>query len=207
MGQRADATRFSLCNCMTVHWPNTYTAHALTMEAFCRHARPGGEWLAPRAQLWPSGYVRLYRFPRRVDTFLFSPFNEAFQPPYLLDGERVTIGPHRQAAALKKLAAPLPRYGLADLVLWLNAMAEHVVRIWAPKLCALVVYDSTRAGAATRARVRAWDETAEKVLGWPTIRVVDPDSRQKRWCHYDPRAHEQARAELALLENAAGVAP
>lgn len=211
MGQSVEVFRFSMCNCLTVYWPGVYTAHAMTMDTFWKYAVPGGSLTMPYADLWPSGYVRTYRFPRQVRTFMFSPFNEAFHPSYILSSPnnsnsyRVTLGPHKGMVRLKGLAKPVPRLSVEGFEHDLRSMHEHAERIWKPKLKVLVLYDSTWAGNETRKRVRVYDEIARRVLKWPVIQIVNPDSSQKRWCHYDKKAHEVALAKLRALEAAAGV--
>jgi hypothetical protein len=125
----------------------------------------------------------------------------------VLDGVRVTIGPHKGAADLRGLAAGRPRYSPGEYALMLRRMAARADEAWAPRLKALVIYDSSRAGPGVRARVREYDRIAEETLGWPAVRVSDPDVQQLRWCHYGPRAHATARAELGLPEGAAGAVP
>jgi hypothetical protein len=187
-------SRFSMCNCLTLYFPDTYTAHALTMNVFLRHAIPGTRFVLPYTNLWPSGYVRVYKFPKRINTFLFSPFNESYHPNYTFGscGDRYTIGPHPGAMKLKKLATPVARLSGKKFISELREVEKKVNKIWNKPLKILVLYDSARASNVIKQRIRRYDKLSTEAVNWPIVKVNDTIGGTKKWCWY----HKQIQTLL-----------
>ena len=102
--------RFSMCNCVTLYFPDTYTAHGMTLDFFLNKAAPNIRIPLIHTDLWPHGYVKVFKIPKKIKTFLFSPFNEIYHPNYRFDDSvRYAIGPHPGAKPLKLLAKKIPR--------------------------------------------------------------------------------------------------
>jgi len=199
--------RFSLCNCLTVHEPGTYTAHGMTLDLFLREARPGIRLPMPHTDKWPSGYVRVFKIPARIRTFMLSPFNEAYHPCYRFPGfpALYTMGPHEGTAWLKAHAVEVPRPTPEE---WAEAafeVAKKVERIWGNVTRVLVIYDRRRAPEEVRERVLEYDRIARKVFPrWPVVRVDGPEkpNPEAMWCHYTKEARSAVTEAVGRIEQA-----
>lgn len=179
--------RFSMCNCLTISMPDTYTAHAMTVDFFLKRASPGRKIVVDVADERPDDEARAFKIPRRVDTFLFSPFNEAFHDAYEINGVRYTCVGDELGKVLKPLPArPLPEFGTSLL-----EMDARVTTMWGDVLKILVLYDSDAADDQIKARLVDHDDAAVEALGWPVLRVLQEITgryadRANRglWYHY-----------------------
>jgi len=162
--------RFSMCNCLTIPMPHTYTAHAMTIDFFLDAVIPGEK-------------VGVYTIPRKIDTFLFSPFNESTRKAFTIDGVRYTyVGKDMKDAK----RVPVMRLTVHEFAERLQAMHRKVVVTWGRGTTRiLVLYDNTLADEATRKRADEYDNVAISTLGWLVVRVKDdPDNHKGPWHHY-----------------------
>lgn len=195
--------RFSMCNCLTIHFPDTYTAHAMTMDVFLKHANPGVRIPLPHADMWPSGYVRVFKIPVKIDTFLFSPFNESYHPNFMFDDFRVTIGPHEEAKVLKKIARPIERLSTREFSYKMNLVNEKVSSMWGKDITKiLIIYDNRNlTNEEDLKRVIEYDDLAVKVFDkWPVIRIHDPFQSKPMWCHYSEDALRSTYNKIIEIE-------
>lgn len=190
---------------MTVYFPETYTAHAMTMDMFMKKAAPGARIPAMHTDMWPSGYVRVFKIPKKIDTFLFSPFNESYHPNFVFaDGIRYTIGPHEGAVQLKKIAKPIERLSPDEFSKSMLAMEKKVIEMWGSNtLRILVIYDNTKlADVADKNRVIAYDNRALHTLcHWPMVQMSDPFQSKPMWCHYSDKSLAIVLNKILEIEN------
>lgn len=153
-----DGDIFSLCNCITLGMPRTYTAHALSMDMFLAHACPGARYPRPHIDLWPKTFIKVFKFPRLVHVFLFSIFNEVYLPSYqwkkawmdadgsmVMNRERFTMGFNEKYEPLRKLAAEVPRMPPHEFCEHLVRVGEKADEIWPGVKKVLLRYDLSRA--------------------------------------------------------------
>lgn len=195
MSQDSNVDCFSMCNCITVGYPGVYTAHGMTCSYFLQPiVQPGAELVVPHVDLWPSGYVRKYNIPKKINTFLFSSFNEAFNTSCLIDGGediRFCLGPHKGLKELKEkyVTTWLEKPTAVEWEHWLLAMNDKIGDIWGDVCKIQVIYDNRHAGPAVQSRMNRYDYITNKTLGWPVVKIQEPVLTQARWVHYSQEAH------------------
>jgi hypothetical protein len=180
---------------------DTYTAHAMTLDVFNKIAEPGKKIVLPYSDLWPNGYVRAFKIPKKIDTFLFSPFNESYHPHYMFNGFRCTIGPHEDAIPLKNLGTPIERPTLEQFSVDLYKMQQKVNSIWNPKKRILILYDHTKAEKEDQNRMAQYNDVSIKILPfWPIVQVKDLFQSKPMWCHYSEDAIKSTYNEIIKIE-------
>lgn len=196
--------RFSMCNCLTISMPDTYTAHAMTIDFFLERAAPGRKVVVDVADERPDNEARAFKIPKRIDTFLFSPFNEAFHDAYEINGVRYTC----VGDTLSESLEPLPRQSLGDFSVSLSEIDARVATMWGDVLKVLVLYDSDMADRGTWTRLAGYDDMAVETLGWPTVWVRGGTSSKYAgrvarglWHHYVDSAKAEVLAEVEAMED------
>jgi len=188
---RVYVRRFSMCNCLTIPLPDTYTAHGMTIDYFVRKTEPGEK-------------VDAFKVPKRIDTFLWSPFNEAYNAARRIDGVRYTRawkGPREVKDFGKKT---LPRWSVAGFANELRRLEKRVREVWGDVLRVLVLYDNRNAVQRVREKMEAYDEVAVETLDWPLVRVVcdAPRCRSGPWHHYPLSVVRGVLEKIETLEEA-----
>lgn len=207
--QSEDSDIYSMCNCITLGMPRTYTAHALSMDMFLAHAEPGARYPRPHIDLWPKTFIKVFKFPPVVKVFLFSVFNEVYLPSYVwrdkTRGERFTMGFNEKYAPLRKLAYPVRHFSLDEFCERLVQVGALVDRIWGAKKM-LLRYDLTRATPEVRESFVASGRAVEAAVDWPVVEVVDPKGppptkdRPHLWCHYSEEARRALHDDILWTE-------
>lgn len=193
--------RFSLCNCLTIYFPETYTAHAMTMDFFIKKIQAGTRIPTIHTDLWPSGYVHIFKIPKKIHTFLFSTFNEAYHPNYIFeDGVRYTMGPHTGLAKLKSIAKEIPRLSPKEYAIALKEMDKRISSLWGNVLKLLVFYDHSRAPNDIKARMIEYNTVSKNTLGWPHVNVEEPNSPKPMWYHYSDIGHKSVVEKIIKWE-------
>jgi len=181
--------RFSMCNCLTLFYPETYTAHTMTMDYFIKMVTPGAHLTVPHANLLPEGYIRTYKISKTAEVFLFSPFNEAFLQSYHIgsDGLRYAM-PKYTYLGLDNLMREIPRLTPDEFRNSLLKMDKKVTSMWGNILKILVFYDSTNAdesGPGTKARLDLYNSLTYETLHWPIVQVNALGApKREHWFHY-----------------------
>lgn len=203
--QPNNADIFSMCNCLTVKFPGVYTAHVMTMDLFLKKVTPGARVSMPYTDLWPASYIRVFKIPQAVDVFLFSPFNEAFNPSYKFanDEARYTMGQADGLEKLKALATEIPRLSPEEFGVSLQEVDKKVTSIWGEEVKKILVfYDNSRAEPDVKQRVIMYDRAVEKAVPWPIAQMEDRQSDRPKWCHYrDSARHELYKKIMAIVNN------
>lgn len=202
MGSQPDnATRFSMCNCITLGLPNTYTAHAMSMDFFIKHVNSGMRISMPYIDLWPKGYVKIYKIPKTINTFLFSSFNEAFYDRYTFDDDKTEyiIGPEGlkflQHVAIKQPSIKEEEF--ADRLLLMN---QKITEIWGNKVTKIIVeYDSSRALENIRLKIDKYNKLTQKILNWPTI-SIPPQTNNSLWYKYTKSVKDNLFQNILNIE-------
>lgn len=204
--QPENASVYSMCNCITLGMPDTYTAHALSMDAFLAHAAPGARWPRPHVDLWPKTFIKVFKFPPRVRVFVFSVFNEVYLPSYVwregLRGERFTMGFNGKYEPLRRLAIPVRALGLDEFCERLQAVGRKADAVWPGVRKVLLRYDKARAGAEVRDSFAAYERAVEAAVDWPVVGVHDPHGpparpgRPHMWCHYSQAARNALHGDI-----------
>lgn len=179
--------RFSLCNCLTLHYPETYTAHGMTIDYFINVIEAGKEIQVPHADLWPNGYIHKYKIPKKIDTFLFSTFNEVYHQNYKSndDDQRYAIGPHNECPELDKYYTPIDRLTETAFSLRLKEMDEKVRELFGNTTKIILFYDHTRAPEDVKKRFIAYNNACVLSLRWPFYYVKDTVRKDANWFHYE----------------------
>jgi hypothetical protein len=135
---------------------------------------------------------------------MFSSFNEAFNPSYLIDGMGTThfaLGPHTGLKELReKYATPIPRPTDDEWCNWLVNMDYKIGKLWGSVCKIIVEYDNTTSGCTTKVRLDHYDAITRNVLKWPVARVVQSEPYEKRWMHYNPKARHILYNEIYRIE-------
>ena len=180
--------RFSMCNCLTIPLPDTYTAHGMTIDYLVRRAVPGEA-------------TDVFKIPKRVDTFLFSPFNEAFNYARIIKGVRYTRAWRGPSGLWGECRKHPVRWTLARFRKELLRLARRVAELWESALKILVLYDNSRASDKVRERVQGFDDVAVETLDWPLVQVrCGRFERRKPWHHYAGPTLLRVLSEIERLE-------
>jgi hypothetical protein len=206
--QPENAEIFSMCNCITLGMPRTYTAHAMTMDMFLRLASPGARIPRPYIDLWPKTFIKIYKIPENVKVFVFSTFNEVYLGSHVFeDGVRCTMGFNEKYEPLKRLSCPIPRLEIGEFCEYISRVGEKVLRDWGQKTKRIILrYDKTRATPEIRDRMNAYDEAVIKTTGWPVVQVKDPKGpipvkgRPHMWCHYGKPSLRDLYLDIVKIE-------
>jgi hypothetical protein len=217
--QPEDADIFSLCNCITLGMPRTYTAHAMTMDLFLKYAVPGERYPRPHIDLWSKTFVKVFKIPAVVRVFLFSIFNEVYLPSYvwkegcrgvegarMLADERFTMGFHSHYNRLKALSVNVPRYQPHEFAEHLIRVGKKADQIWPGVKKIILRYDLTRAKLNVKEDFLRYGEVVERVVDWPIVEVHDsngPVARKNHphlWCHYGEQALVELHADILEAE-------
>lgn len=153
--------------------------------------------------MWPSGYVRAFKIPKKIDTFLFSPFNESYHPSYMFDDFKVTIGPHEGAIKLKKIADPIGRLSLNEFANQMSETEKKAISMWGKNINKiLILYDNRNLkNPEDNQRVFACDELSKIVFShWHLIQVNDPMQSDPSWCHYTEPAIRSVYKQITEIE-------
>jgi len=213
--------RFSMCNCLTVRMdriaketnPNvarTYTAHLMTIDLFLKLAKPGIQIDVPFKEFWPTQkYIRTYRIPKKVNTFLFSPFNEAWHPGYHFGTDVRYVVPKRLRQPMIKESV---RHGVKfirgrpnfskQFIENMKALDKKVTKLWNPNKI-LVLYDNTWAPTNKKPRLDLFNQVAKETLKWPCIQVSEKRPKPKgadRWQHYSNSTYLGLLRQIEKLE-------
>lgn len=217
--QPEDVDIFSLCNCVTLGMPRTYTAHAMTMDLFLNYAAPGVRYPRPHIDLWSKTFVRVFKTPEVVRVFLFSIFNEVYLPSYIWkDGcrgvegarmsadERFTMGFGRKYDRLKVLSISVPRYQPYEFAQKLIHVGEKADQIWPGVKKVILRYDLTRAKPKVKEDFLLYESAIERAVNWPIVEVHDPNGPPARknhphlWCHYGEQAIVELHGDILETE-------
>jgi len=200
--------RFSMCNCATIPWSDTYNAHAMTMDFFLEKAEPGIRVPVPHQDLWGEGYVRVFKIPTAIHTFLFSPFNEGCFRGYILeDGTRYALGPDIDLLALKKYGKEVPRFTPIEFTDKLQKVSDKVTKMWGPNVLKIIIlYDLSRAvrmeSVETYTRMQSYhDAITAEFKSWPIVQISEPCSTCPHWFHYSDNERIRISNAVANIES------
>lgn len=200
--QSDNPKRFSMCNCITLGFKDTYTAHALTMNMFLWYALPGCRIPMPYTNMWPNGYLRVLKVPTKIDTFLFSTFNEVLHPSYHFeDGCRIHIGPNPGCDSLKKIATSLDLMPPYEFSYQLKLLEEKVEKLWSGCKKILVFYDTKRASDDIKRRFEKYNNVSINTLKWASVQMIDTGSKKELWQHYLDSDREILFRKIEKIEN------
>jgi len=217
--QVEDGGIFSLCNCVTLGMPRTYTAHALTMDMFLAHAVPGTRYPRPHIDLWPKTFIKVFKFPAVVQVFLFSIFNEVYLPNYIwkkpwrnddgstgMNRERFTMGFNEKYDTLKLLSFEVPRFQPHEFCEHLVRVGKKADEIWPGVKKVILRYDLSRASKEVEADFLRYGAAAEAAVDWPIVEVHDPKGpparkdRPHMWCHYGKGPLAELHEDILKVE-------
>lgn len=194
-----------MSNCITLGMPDTYTAHALSMDAFLAHAAAGTRYPRPHTDLWPKTFIKVFKFPSRARAFVFSIFNEVYLPSYVWKRgaeERFTMGFNEKYEPLRRLAREVSRYSPEEFCGRLLLVGRKVEEVWPGARKILLRYDLTRAPPEVREDFLRYGAAAEEAVDWPIVEVHDPcgppvrKSRPHMWCHYSQEARDKLHGDI-----------
>jgi hypothetical protein len=209
--------RFSMCNCLTIRMDQiakkenkkirTYTAHLMTPSVFLAHACPGKEFTVPFHNFWArKDYIKIYKFPKHIKTFLLSPFNEVFHKNYTFyDSTRYAIPLEFTTSHKMKQfenVGRLPVYWYRRVLKKLN---NKIDKIYPNSLKVLIFYSYTRAPQLMKRRALVFQKAAKETLQWPCIRLIETAQQSNQsWQHYSTAAYRTVLDKLEKLEEAHG---
>lgn len=206
--------RFSMCNCLTLDFPETYTAFALTVDRFLRQVVPGELLILPHSELRSKEekFPRAYKIPLRIDTFMFSPFNEAYNTMFDCGNGIMSSCIGRR---IKAISEKMGKLSPSDLASRLPDVDRKVEKLWGSVLRILVLYDNTWATDEIKANADLYDEAAINAVKnrWQIIRVECgvnvPGSKpgragSKPWLHYTWGAKKAVIRKIEDLEREHG---
>lgn len=212
--QPENASIYSASNCITLGMPDTYTAHALSMDAFLAHAEAGARYPRPHTDLWPKTFIKVFKFPPRARVFVFSIFNEVYLPSYIWKrgpGERFTMGFNEKYEPLRGLSREVSRFSLEEFCGRLVQVGEKAEAVWPGVRKLLLRYDLTRATPEVREDFLRYGAAVERAVDWPIVEMHDPKGppvrkdRPHMWCHYSKEA--QGKLHKDILEAAQDYRP
>lgn len=213
--------RFSMCNCLTVRMDKlskkanpkvirTYTAHLMTLDLFLKLAKPGMSLDVPFKKYWPKQkYIRTYHIPKKVTTFLFSPFNESWHPTFRFDTNVSYVVPKRLRKAIAKESAkhnmPFTREKKGSILQFkknIKALDKKVTSLWSPRKI-LVLYDNTWAPKDKKSRLDAFNQIARKTLKWPCVQIKqkrNKPTKEDLWQHYSNAIYLNLQNQIEDIE-------
>lgn len=194
-----------MCNCITLFFPGTYTAHKLTIDCFVKQAKRGSGILVPYPELWdPKSDIRKFRIPKKVSTFLFSPFNELICPMYTFRHVRYAIGLKKEGVLkeLVKKMTPVAKLSEYEFEVKLRALDKKVTNLWGNVCKILVRYDTKFADAPTKALFDRYNTVAQSVLGYPVAAIKNTRSSimANGWFHYAGGDKNRLFADIVTIE-------
>lgn len=211
--------RFSMCNCLTVRMEQyakrssanmlrTYTAHLMTPDLFLKKAKRGVHFNVPFIDFWKTKtYINTYCIPKKVDTFLFSTFNEIFHPNFTFDDGiryvvpkqfRQKVLEHKQA--IRKSVRRVNHIPINQYKNQLMLLKRKVGLLWKNVNKILIFYDHSRAPKAIRKRALEFNSMAMRVLNWPVIQIEEKYRFTGSWQHYSVRTYMNLLAQIEGIE-------
>ena len=195
--------RFAICACVTVFMEDTYSAMGMGTDLFNKKAIPGERLPMSKIDLWPPGHgPKVYKIPRKIDTFLFSPFIESTAESYDMgDGIRQSFRLRGPKLIKLGLAKKVPSPTLKEWSEELKIMDKKIDSVWPNINKILIFYDHSRSpNIEAGKRLDLWDQTAADILGWPALPIIFAPDETKigdekfwGWEHYT-----QATRQLLL---------
>lgn len=183
--QPENAVRFSMCNCITLGFPNTYTAHGLSVDMFLNIAVPDTRYPVQFIDHWPGGYVKCYKFPKTINTFIFSTFNEVCHESYLFpDGNRYVLGPNEGLVHIKNNTKKIDRLDPIEYCRKIKLMEKKVDIIWPNCKKILLLYDTKRASQEIKDRFILYNNYVCNTINCPVVRIKDSGCPKPFWGHY-----------------------
>jgi hypothetical protein len=199
-----------MCNCLTLDFPKTYTAFALTVDRFLKQVEPGKTIVLSYSELREKNekIPRAWKIPKKINTFLFSPFNEAYHTMFDCGDGIMSSCVGRKARKLSKRVQRYTPFDLADLM---KGFDKKIDRIWGKVLKILVLYDNTWSDNNIKFLMNLYDQAVAMRVGgyWPIIRVksgkatrVSKPNRSSLgpWFHYTDKAKKAVIEEIKALE-------
>lgn len=219
MGQQASSLkhmkRFSMCSCLTVYFPDTYTVHGVSVDVMNKGAAPGKRILQPHADLWePHWGPRTLKIPATVDTFLYSPYAEAISDSFRYPGfdngrVRYVNGSVGTALEQQGLAWRYPQPSAEEHKEELRLLEKKVDEMWGPNLTKiLVLYNLDRAEDHDVERINHQRTVTRQVFrSWPIVQVklthgepVRGEAKWNGWEHYNNATRAELLKEVERIE-------
>jgi hypothetical protein len=226
MGQQVSSLdymkRFSLCNCLTVYFPETYTLHGVSLDVINKLAAPGKRIPQPYADQWePHWGPRELKIPTTIDTFLYAPFVEMVSPSYIFPGfdrgkVRYVNGTIGEFFVNKGLAKRIPTPPMSKYQQELKEIDRKVSNMWGSVLKVLVFYNYERAEQVDARKLAEYHAaTKAALLHWPIIEVelIGREPRRNHhtgqcdegwlgWEHYYDETRDLVLSKIIALEKA-----
>lgn len=201
--QPENAYRFSMCNCITLGFPNTYTAHGLSVDMFLNIVLPNTRYPLQFIDNWPNGYVKCYKFPEKVSTFIFSTFNEVCHESYLFpDGNRHVLGPNEGLVYIRSKTKKIDRLSPKEYCRKIKLMEKKVNVIWPNCVKILLFYDTNRADDIIKQRFKIYNELVCNTINWKTVSMLDTGCTKPFWGHYKDSDRNILFKNIVNIENA-----
>lgn len=215
--------RFSLCDCITIPIPDTYTAMGAGLELFLEKFVPGERFIMPYAQVLPEDKLKkmrpiAYKTPKKIDTFLWSPFHEATSQYYSMGDEikyafRLKGGFLVNWKAARRVQPPTK----TELLEQVRRMDKKVSRIWPDAKKIMIMYERSRMIDKSQGkRLNEFTKESLNILNWPVVKMelTEYDSLRPRkkigidengivwngWEHYSKEAYKRLTNKIIKEE-------
>jgi hypothetical protein len=194
------------------------------LELFLKKFVPGKKFTMPYADKLSPDQLKMmrpvaYKIPRKIDTFLWSPFHEATSQYYDLgDGVRYAFrlkgGFLVKFGVAKRIKRPNPK----ELENMLAEMDKRVNENWGSHVKKIMVrYECSRAQDRTIIkRLANFTRKAAHILGWPTVQMelTACDAKEPQnycgqdkngivwtgWEHYAKQSYDQLTSKIKGAE-------
>ena len=211
--------RFSMCDCLTVKMEDTYTAIGAGLECFLNKFIPGEKWIAPWANKLDEKQLKMmrpvgYKIPKKIDTFLWSPFHEATSTYWDLN-DNIKHSLRLRGGFLEKfgVATRVQPPSLNNLLIQVKEMDSKVNEFWGPNVKKIMLYyDNSR--ALDKQILNKFRKEVEKILDWPIVKVTltEFDAQNKEtedkdngiiwngWEHYSIQTYKNFYTKIQQVE-------
>lgn len=199
-----DIKRFSLCNCLTLFFPETYTAHCMTLDFFLTKVKSGTTIWIDRPDLWPQEYVHVFKIPKKISTFLFSPFNDIVFDQFVFNNARYAISPNEHKMnSFKHLSKKIQIDSFDVFKHKLIRLDKKIASLWGNGIIKILLfYSPLYADKHTTRLVNKYNSIAKKTLNWPFLYIMPTKKHESgRWYHYVNEDREMLFNKIVTLEN------
>ena len=213
--------RYSLCDCLTLFFKNTYTAMGCGTNVFNEKLHPGQKYVMPFANKLPDEKLRklrpvAYKTPQTIESFLWSPFHDSTSWFYDL-GDDIPHAFRFRGLLLDKYGCveeKINRPQFPEIRKTITTMRDKVEEIWPDANKILIFYDYSRFhNKEAKQRMDHYRRISLDVLkDWHHLKVelTDEDAMGKEdsseirrwngWEHYAPKTREILLNQIREIE-------
>jgi len=204
--------RYSLCDCVTLGFPETYNAMGLGLDVFNSKIEAGKKYIMPYANKVSEEDIRIlrpvgYKTPKEIETFLWSPFHDSTSTFYDLGDDVIHSFRFkgqwlRKYSFVKQRSEPL----FTEVIRSIKTMKTKIYNMWGSDVnCMLLFYDNSRLNNKTvKKRMERYNEISLEVLhDWHELKVelTEEDKEGKEWEHYKRPARMNLLDQIKKIED------